>query len=190
MACGEDRTPVACIESVEDIKSIGNSNTMPRDLINDNDVKAAFYMLGESISERMRENGFEATTLHISIRDNDLYSFGKQMKLPRPTNLTAELVPAAMELFKRNYDWRMRKPIRSVGIRGSDLVAEGTIHQLNLFEDEEKRQRLIRLERCLDRVRNRYGHFSLQRGTLMRERLKGPNANNDIGDAPTFYSYG
>jgi DNA polymerase-4 len=187
MACGRDRTQVAHIESVEDIKSIGNSNTMPRDLVNDEDVRAAFYMLGESVSEHMRENGFEATTIKISVRDNDLISFERQMKLRRPTNLTAELVPAAMDLFKRHYHWH--KPIRSLGIRGADLIAEGSVYQLNLFDDEVKRDKTIRLERCIDRIRGQYGHFSLQRAVLMLERLKGANANNDIGDAQIFYSY-
>ena len=187
MACGQDRTQVAHIESAEDIKSIGNSNTMPRDLVNNEDVQAAFYMLGESVAQRMRENGFEAATLKISVRDNELTSFERQMKLPRPTNLTAELVPAAMELFKRHYRWH--RPIRSLGIRGADLIAEGSVYQLNLFEDEAKRDKTVRLERCIDRIRGQYGHFSLQRAVLMRERFKGVNANNDIGDAQIFYSY-
>ena len=187
MACGQDMTPVAHLESVDDIKSIGNSNTMPRDLVNEADVQAAFYMLSENVSQRMRENGFEATTLKISLRDNELTSFEHQMKLRRPTNLTAELAPAAMDLFKRHYRWH--KPIRSIGIRGADLVAEGSSYQLNLFEDEIRREKTVRLERCVDRIRGQYGHFSLQRAVLMRERLKGVNANNDIGDAQIFYSY-
>lgn len=187
MANGLDKTPVASIESVEDIKSIGNSNTMPRDLLNNDDVRAAFYMLGESISERMRETGFEAKTLKISIRDNELLSFERQMKLARPTNLTAEFVPAAMELFKRSYGWA--RPIRSLGIRGADLVPEGSVYQLNLFDDEAKREKTVSMERCVDRLRGRYGHFCIQRGILMQERLKSVNANNDIGDAQIFYSY-
>lgn len=187
MAAGQDRTTVASIESESDIKSIGNSNTMPRDLVDDNDVRAAFYMLGESIAERMRENGFEAKMVKISVRDNDLYSFERQMKLERPTNLVAELVPAAMQLFHRHYHWS--KPIRSLGIRGADLIAEGSVYQMNLFDNEERRERTIRLERCVDRIRGQYGHFAVQRGILMKERLKGVNANNDIGDAPIFYSY-
>ena len=187
MACGQDQTQVAHIERVEDIKSIGNSNTMPRDLVNEDDVRAAFYMLGESVAERMRDNGFEATTLKISVRDNELLSFERQMKLRRQTNLASEMVPAAMELFRKHYGWA--KPIRSLGIRGADLVAEGSVYQLNMFEDEEKRQKTIRLERCLDRVRGRFGQFCLQRAVLMSERLKSVNANNDIGDAQTFYSY-
>ena len=187
MACGYDRTPVAYIESVEDIKSIGNSNTMPRDLLNDDDVRAAFLMLGDSIAQRMRDNGFQATTLQITVRDNDLLSFQRQMKLPRPTNLTAELVPAAMQLFKKHYSWY--RPIRSLGIRGADLVADDAVYQLNMFIDEERRDRTERLERCIDRIREHYGHYSLQRAVHLSERLKGKNANNDIGDAQIFYSY-
>ena len=187
MAAGLDTTPVASLESRADTKSIGNSNTMPRDLVDDDDVRAAFFMLGESISTRMRDNGFEATTLKISVRDNDLLSFERQMKLKRPTNLTAELVPAAMELFKRNYHWF--KPVRSIGIRGADLVEAGAVYQLDMFDDETKREKTARLESCVDRIRNQYGHFCIQRAVLMQERLKTPNANNDIGDAPIFYSY-
>jgi len=187
MAIGQDRTQVAHLESVDDVKSIGNSNTMPRDLVNDDDVRAAFYMLGESVAERMRESGFEATTLKISVRDNNLLSFERQMKLRRPTNLAAEMVPAAMELFKKNYHWQ--RPIRSLGIRGSDLVPEGSVYQLSLFDNEEKRHKLVELERCVDRLRGQYGHFIIQRAVLMKERFKTENANNDIGDAQIFYSY-
>ncbi|MDR1704410.1 MAG: DNA polymerase IV [Clostridiales bacterium] len=187
MAVGQDRTTVASIESIDDIKSIGNSNTMPRDLEDDNDIRAAFYMLAESISERMRSNGFEATVIKISLKDNDLYGFTRQTKLTRPTNLTAELVPAAMALFKRHYRWS--KPIRALGICGADLIPEDSVFQASLFTDEKKRQKTVSLERSVDRVRGRYGHFALQRAVLMHERLKSVNANNDIGDAPTFYSY-
>lgn len=187
MAAGLDNTPVACLESDSDVKSIGQSNTMFRDLLNDDAVRAAFYMLGEGVAERMRESGFEAMTIKISVRDNDLLSFERQMKLERATNLAAELVPAAMQLFKKHYRWY--KPVRSLGIRGSDLIAEGGSFQLNLFADETQRNRTVRLERCVDRVRGRYGHFSLQRAVLMNEHLKSVNANNDIGDAQTFYSY-
>ena len=187
MANGQDRTTVTHVESVDDVKSIGNSNTMPRDLVDDDDVRAAFYMLGESVSQRMRESGFRATTLAISIRDNELFSCTRQMKLSRPTSLTSEMVPLAMDLFKRNYRWN--KPIRSLGIRGADLVPENAVYQLSLFDDEERRQKYDRLERCVDRIRGQYGQYSLQRAVLMSEKLKSVNANNDIGDAQTFYNY-
>ncbi|MDR2547501.1 MAG: DNA polymerase IV [Lachnospiraceae bacterium] len=187
MACGQDGTKVAHLGDVDDVKSIGNSNTMPRDLVNDDDVRMAFYMLAESVAERMREAGFEATTLQISVRDNELLSFERQMKLPRPTNLTVEMVTAAMELFKQHYHWQ--KPIRSLGLRGSNLIPEGSVYQLSILDDEEERHKTVLLERCIDRIRGRFGHDSIKRATLLCERLKSVNANNDIGDEKTFYSY-
>jgi DNA polymerase-4 len=97
------------------------------------------------------------------------------------------MVPAAMELFKRHYRWR--KPIRSVGIRGTDLVPEGSVYQLKLNEDENRRDKLIRLERGVDKIRARFGQKYLQRAINMTERLKSVNANNDNGDAQVFYVY-
>ena len=188
MANGFDKTTVESIEGTDGIKSIGNSNTMPRDLLCDDDVKAAFYMLGESVSRRMRECGFEAKTLEIYIRDNDLYSCSRQAKLRRPTNLTADFVPQAMELFRRSYKWT--KPIRSLGIRGTELVPEGAVYQLGLFENIFEYQKLDRLERMVDMLRGRFGKTIVQRAVLLRKRMKSVNSNNDMGDAPIFYRYG
>jgi len=187
MANGLDKTQVAHIESVDDVKSISSSNTMPRDLNTEEDVRAAFYMLGESVSQRMREGGFKATTLMISIRDNKLFSCTRRAKLTHPTSLTAELVPKAMELFRANYRWH--NPIRSLGICGTDLVPENSVYQLSLFDNEQQRQKFDRVERAVDRIRGRFGQFALQRAALMSERMKSINANNDIGDAQTFYVY-
>jgi len=68
-------------------------------------------------------------------------------------------------------------------------VPEGSVYQLSLFDNEVKRQKLVKLERCVDQLRGQYGHSILQRAVLLKERLKGDNANNDIGDAQIFYSY-
>jgi len=187
MANGTDRTTVAHEESPDDVKSIGNSNTMPRDLTTEDDVRAAFYMIAESVSERMRENGFQATTLEVSLRDNGLTSCSFQTKLARPTNLASEMVPLAMDLFKRHY--KLSNPIRSLGLRGTNLVPEGAVYQLSLYEDEARREKLDKMERCVDKIRGQFGKYSLQRAILMKEKLKSVNANNDNGDAQTFYVY-
>ena len=68
-------------------------------------------------------------------------------------------------------------------------MPEGSVYQLNLFDNEVKRERTILLERCVDRIRGQYGRYILQRGVLLKESFKGKNANNDIGDAQIFYSY-
>lgn len=187
-ASGSDNTPVIPMGEEAVIKSVGNSSTFPRDLVNDEDVKMAFYVLGESVSSRLRENGFECRTVQISLRGNDLFSFERQMKLERPTNLADELVPAAMRLFTKNYTWQ--RPLRSIGIRGTDLIPAGSTQQLSLFVDEQKRDKVIRLENATDYIRDRFGYFSLQRAILLQDRsLTGLDAKKENIIHPVGYTY-
>ena len=84
-ANGLDNSPVMAVGDETIIKSIGNSTTTPRDLMNELDAKIVFYMLAESVAERMRDHGFLAKTVQISVRDNGLFWYQKQMKLDEPT---------------------------------------------------------------------------------------------------------
>lgn len=68
-------SPVRKENTHGEIKSVGNSTTTPRDLVNDEDVKIILYVLSESVAARLRENGFKCRTVEITIRDKDLYAF-------------------------------------------------------------------------------------------------------------------
>lgn len=94
-----------------------------------------------------------------------------------------------MELFRRNYS-HWPAPIRTLEVRGTDLIIEGSYHQLSMFEDEGKRQKIDRLERATDRVRGRYGYFALQRAVLMRDRrLTGHDVKSGHTIHPVSYIY-
>ena len=168
-ANGWDETPV-CVEGYQaPIKSIGNSTTTPRDLVNDLDVKIILMALSESVSSRLRENGFQCKVVEISIRDNELYHFSRQCKLKRPTNITDEIVQAAYRLFKDNYRWE--HPIRSLGVRGCDLVSDDMPYQLDLFISEQKREKLEKMDQVVDEIRARFGYQSIQRAFVYQDRL-------------------
>lgn len=168
-ANGWDETPV-CVEGYQaPIKSIGNSTTTPRDLVNDLDVKIILMALSESVASRLRENGFQCKVVEISIRDNELYHFSRQCKLKRPTNITDEIVQAAYRLFKDNYRWE--HPIRSLGVRGCDLVSDDMPYQLDLFMSEQKREKLEKLDQVVDEIRARFGYQSIQRAFVYQDKL-------------------
>lgn len=168
-ANGWDETPV-CVEGYQaPIKSIGNSTTTPRDLVNDLDVKIILMALSESVASRLRENGFQCKVVEISIRDNELYHFSRQCKLKRPTNITDEIVQAAYRLFKDNYRWE--HPIRSLGVRGCDLVSDDMPYQLDLFMSEQKREKLEKMDQVVDEIRARFGYQSIQRAFVYQDRL-------------------
>lgn len=96
-AKGDDMTPVGTEGGAEvPIKSIGNSTTTPRDLVNEDDVRIVIFLLSESVAARLRENNFAGTVVEISVRDNELSWFTRQRKLKTATDLTSEIAKAAM----------------------------------------------------------------------------------------------
>lgn len=188
-ANGEDQTPVNRENIHAPIKSIGNSTTTPRDLETYEDVAIITYALSESVSARLRENNFACNVVEISVRDNELYSFTRQKKISNPTDITNEIAETALELFRENYKWE--KPIRSIGVRASDLTNPCYATQLSLFVDEAYRDKLRRADRTVDEIRRRFGYKSIQRGLMYCDRvLSDVNAKEDHTVYPHGYMEG
>ena len=168
-ANGYDDSPVKYENAHAPIKSIGNSTTTPRDLVNDQDVKIVLTILAESVAARLRENGFKCRVVEISVRDNGLFSFTRQRKIDHATNVTREIAEEAYRLFKENYNWQ--KPIRSVGVRGADLVNDNYWEQLDLFSSAEQREKQMKVDEAVDTIRKRFGFYSVQRGLMYCDRI-------------------
>ena len=167
-ARGEDRTPVAALGECVPIKSVGNSTTTPRDLVNDEDVKLVIYLLSESVASRLRDNHFVGDVIGISIRDNGLYSFTRQHRIKIPTNISEEIAGYAFELFRANYTWE--HPIRSVGVRVSNLAPDTTPHQTDLFLSEVVRDKYLKADLAVSDIRKRFGYGSVLRGMMYFDR--------------------
>ena len=175
-ANGLDYAPVRKLGEESIVKSIGNSTTTPRDLLNINDVKIIIYVLSESIAARLRQHGLKCTTVAITVRDKELYSFDRQGKLNDATYTSNDIANKAMELFEKNYNWY--KPIRSIGVRGANLVTETDHMQLDLFDlTKEKHEKL---DKVIDTLRRRFGNESICRSTMLTDRkLSGFNPKDD-----------
>ena len=185
-ANGYDDSPVRYENAHASIKSIGNSTTTPRDLVNDQDVKIVLTILAESVAARLRENGFKCRVVEISVRDNGLFSFTRQRKIDHATNVTREIAEEAYRLFKENYNWQ--KPIRSVGVRGADLVNDNYWEQLDLFSSAEQREKQMKVDEAVDTIRKRFGFYSVQRGLMYQDRvLSAVNAKEDHTVHPVAY---
>lgn len=166
-AAGYDSSPVARAGDEAVIKSIGNSTTTPRDLCCDEDAGIVYWMLCESVAERMRESGFLCRGVQVHIRDNELASFERQLKLESPTCLSSTLHEAAMRLLRENWDWH--KPLRSIGVRATDLLPASTPVQCSIFEDSERQEKRERLERSVDDLRRRFGHYCVGRAVCVSD---------------------
>ncbi len=172
-ANGMDDEDVAVLDFESMIKGIGNSMTTARDLINNEDVKLTFYVLAESVAQRMRQHNFRCQTIQIHIRDNELAVIERQSKLQNPSFISYEIANKAMSIFTTNWDWS--KPIRSLGIRATDLVTSDTFTQLSFFDDQNKRARYETLEHNIDGLRERFGHYCVQRAFLLKDKALNKN---------------
>ena len=175
-ANGLDAAPVAIAGEESFVKSVGNSTTTPRDLVNFEDVKMIVFVLAESVAARLRRHGLKCRTVAVHIRNNELYSFERQSKLPVPSFLARDIAGKALEIFRQNYAWD--RPIRSLGVRGADLVSADGSFQLDLFERDAMEQE--ELERTVDRLRERFGPYCVRRCALLQDgRLTGFNPKDD-----------
>ena len=82
----------------------------------------------------------------------------------------------------------IRQCIRSVGVRGCDLVNAACPVQMDLFVDEARRDKLHKLDATVDVIRKRFGFDSIQRGLMYMDRgLSGVNAKEDHTVHPHGY---
>ena len=165
-ANGGDLSPVLKVGEEEAVKSVGNSLTVYRDLINNADVEPVIWLLADSVSSRMRETGLErAATVKLYVRDAKLLGYQKQGKLPHPTCGMQEIARLAFKLFKEVYPWN--EYVRGLGISVADFVFGD--EQLNMFsasEDEEKRKRL---DAAIDGLRKKYGNNIIQSAIVFKD---------------------
>lgn len=182
-ASGFDVAPVRKAGQESIVKSVGNSTTPVRDLVNEQDVKLIIYVLAESVAARLRKHGLKCTTVSITIRDNELIAFERQGKIS-PTFISEEIAEKALALFFINFS--SSKPIRSLGIRGGDLVTADRHWQLDLFEGDKSVNE--NLEKTVDNIRKRFGQDCVQRCAMLLDRkLTGFNPKDDHVIHPVSY---
>lgn len=187
-ANGLDQSPVEQEDFHVPIKSIGNSVTTPRDLLTDEEVKITIFVLAESVAARLRENNFRCNVVEISLRDTELYSFTRQKKLQSSSDITIEIAEAAYGLFKQAYNFKKQKPLRSIGVRGCNLMPNILAEQTNLFVDPIKREKLQKLDKAVDVLRDRFGNYSIQRGIWLKDKgLSTVNAKEEHTIHPKGY---
>ena len=124
--------------------------------------------------------------MEISVRDNELHSYTRQMKVGNATNITKEIGDAGFRLFKESYNWQ--RLVRSIGIRGADLVNDNYWEQLDLFSNAWRRERMMKVDAAVDDIRRRFGFYSIQRGLMLGDTvLSAVNAKEDHTVHPHGY---
>ncbi|MEG0392659.1 MAG: DNA polymerase IV [Anaerovoracaceae bacterium] len=173
-ANGRDMEPVAKFSQLRKARSIGNGITFKRNLLGQEDIRIAVVGLSDKIAARLRKEKLKASGIKIEIKDPGFQVISRQKQLPYASNISGELINAAMELIQGH--WDMEKPIRLLTITAINLCDETEEEQLSLVsflsEDREKSEKI---DRTLDSIREKYGNKAISFGRVL---------NNDIGMTP------
>ena len=84
------------------------------------------------------------------------------MTFPSSTNVTEKIYSAALTLFGQAWD---QSPIRLLGVSTGKATTE-SYEQQSLF-DQEKFEKLSRLNSAIDKIRSRYGEDSIMRACFV-----------------------
>ncbi len=164
-ANGQDGSRVKPHDYEPPVKSVGHGTTCVVDLESEYEVWRVMYELTQDVGHRLRENEVFARGVQITVKDKDLDWRQYQTQLAYPSQSPLEIAQAAFALFKQHYRWY--KPVRALTVRGINLVSERQPVQLDLFNDEARREKRNALEEAIEEIRRRFGYSAICAASLI-----------------------
>jgi len=144
-------------------KSISHNRTFGEDTGDPELLRSTLSHLAQKAAKRLRDSGLHAGTVTLTIRYAGFETHTRAKSLVEPTDLDSVVLGTLLQLFETNWD-RQRK-VRLLGA-GLSNFSHGT-EQLDLL-DTGRRERLERLARATDRLRDRFGFSKIQFGGSLR----------------------
>lgn len=166
-ANGIDNSEVQYIK--EKPKSIGNSVTLPIDLIEKEKIEEILLTLTEQVAYRLRKQELLANSVSIQLRTKNFEDFSHQTKLDCSTASTKEIMKKAKQLLTEKFKNGMA--IRLVGLRVDNLVSKEEL-QISLFQNTEEHQKQEKLDKVIDKLNEKYGGNSITRAGKMNINIK------------------
>jgi DNA polymerase-4 len=149
-------------------KSVSNNHTFSYDTDDHATLASTLSHLCQKAAKRLRDAGLDARTLTLTIRYAGFRTITRSKTLAEPTNLDAVI----LETFKRLFDehWDRQQKIRLLGV-GLASLSHGP-RQLELLDVLQggRREKLERLSRAADRLRDRFGFSKIQFGGSLHDR--------------------
>ncbi len=184
-ANGIDDSPV--ISAPAEVKGIGNSTTLPKDVSDRTEAFRSLLSLSDSVSSRLRKAGQLAGMVSVEIKYSNFQTASHQMSLSPPSNTSQMIYQISCRLFDELWNG---SPIRLLGIRSSKLTDSSEPTQLSIFDLEledfsssqnnknsqiqnshpsPSREKLAALDKTLDLIRQKYGDSAVVRGSFLSD---------------------
>lgn len=139
-------------------KSISHSHTFGSDTKDQQALESMLSHLCQKGAKRLRDAGLDARTVTLRIRYAGFQTITRSKTLAESTHLDSVLHATLRRLFEEHWD---RRPVRLIGIEFG--MFSQPANQMPLF-DPERREKLERLARATDQLRERFGFAKIQLG--------------------------
>lgn len=163
-ARGEGSDDVRLSYETDDPKSIGNSTTLPRDIVTREEVESVVTALAEMVATRLRKHGFVGRGIAVGIKYSNLTGEGKQ-RIIADTDSAAAIAREAMATIDAIYSFGADMPIRALSVTVYDLTASDAATQTSMFDKDADKQH--RLGKTLDTIRSKYGYLSIRSASVL-----------------------
>ena len=180
-AAGTEREPVVPARELPPPKSVGSGLTFRRNLLGLEDVRTGLSALSDEVAARLRRHGLKCTTVQVTIRDPSFRDICRQKRLAAPTYVSRDIADAALELLLSS--WNLKLPIRALTVTAQNLVDEADAgEQLDLFAAgaAPHRDKLERLERTMDKIRDKYGGTAITFASAVQGESGGTQRQDDV----------
>ena len=134
-------------------KGISNELTISKDTNNYNELCVYLRRLSSLLARRVREQNKYANVIAVILKDKNFKRTTHQKKLKNPINTEEEIYSVSSKILKEMLGL---EKIRLIGIRLDDLVIKKS-YQTSLFEEENVDQNLEKLEKTIDKLKEKYG---------------------------------
>ena len=165
MGQGRDSSPVVRFGKEDDVKSVGHSMTLERDIDDPAEIRRFLLQLSEMVGSRARRYNVSGKTIHLYVRYADFFSsWGKQTTLKNYINQSDEIYKTAISILGTV---ELEQPVRLLGVSLSNLKHQA--EQLPLFAEDRRK---LEATRAMDAVNQRFGDMVVTFGSLLPGKEK------------------
>jgi DNA polymerase IV len=151
------------VEPLREEKSVGADETFPYDVDDPGYVRRELLRLSDKVSQRLRAAGLSGRTITLKVRFADFTTITRARTLREPTDVSREILAAAIGLYEALGLQRAR--IRLVGVRVSSIVDSARAPIQGVLGEPEHGWRDA--DRAVDRAQARFGRGIVTSAALL-----------------------
>ena len=145
-------------------------------LDNIDEINNVLLRLSEKVGGRLRNKKQKAKTIAVEVKYNDFTKSSRQTTIDTATDSGTEIYNMVKVLFEQLWN---TTPVRLLGIRTTNLLEEKEPEQLSILDiinnqqrdavAKPSREKMEKLDKALDAIKNKYGDDAVKRASLMKK---------------------